>query len=266
MAELNGILKFIGTVGNIRVYYNKTLKRYIVAARGSVPKEVIKKNPAFARQRENMQEFKGCALWAKLLRSALSDLEHLFGGYYFSGFMALAKTIQKHDDVGNHGFRAVESSKMASLLSSLVFNKLHPFDQVCSQETVTVLSPDRTTVTLTLPGFRSYSRLTWPQTIRSYRLALLIAQLSDFVWSEADNGYKPVVAGVQNQSVLVYSDWRKISTEPEEVVLSASFAEPALQMPGTIVMAVLAIEISTANAATTPSAPPGAMKIVACFT
>jgi hypothetical protein len=180
--------------------------------------------------------------------------------------MALAKTIQKHDDVGDHGFRAVESSKMATLLSSLVFNKLHPLDQVCSQETVTVLSADRTTVTLTLPGFRSYSRLTWPQTIRSYRLALLIAQLSDFVWSEADNGYKPLVAGVQNRSVLVYTDWRKTSTEPEEIVLSASFAEPALQKPGTTVLSVLAIEISTGNAAQTPSVSPGTMKIVACFT
>jgi hypothetical protein len=151
------------------------------------------------------------------------------------------------------------------LLSSLVFNKLHPFDQVCSQEIETVFSPDRKTVTLTLPGFRSYSRLTWPTTIKSYRLALLIAQLSDFTWSEADNSYKPVVAGLQNLSVMVYSDWRKTSTEPEDVVLSASFAAPAFQQPGTTVFVVLGIEISIGNAGTNPSAPPGAMKIVECF-
>jgi hypothetical protein len=267
MAELNGILKFIGTVGDIRVYYNKTLKRYIVSTKGSTPKEVIKKNPAFARQRENMAEFKGCAFWAKLLRSALSDLEHLFGGYYFSGFMSLAKTIQKHDDVGEHGFRAVESSKVASLLSSLVFNKLHPFDLVCSQEIKTVFSSDRKTVTLTLPGFRSYSRLSWPKTIQSYRLALLIAQLSDFYWSVADNCYKPVAPGLQNLSVMVYSDWRKTNTESEDIVLSASFAQPALQQPGTTVLVVLAIEIYVGNAAANPSTPTplGTMKIVECF-
>ena len=35
MAELKGPIQFIGSMGNIRVYYNKTLKRYIVSRRTS---------------------------------------------------------------------------------------------------------------------------------------------------------------------------------------------------------------------------------------
>ena len=268
MGELSGIIKFVGTVGNVRVYYNKALKRYIVSTKGTTPKEVIKNNPAFARQRENMAEFKCCSFWASLLRSVLFDLEHLFAGYYFSGFMSLGKKIQKHDDVGARGFRALESSKEAHLLTSLVFNKMHPFDKVCSQKIETWFSADRKRVTLTMPGFRSYSRLTWPTQIQSYRLALLIGQLSDFAWSEGDSCYKPVVAGLQDRSVMVYSEWRKTSTEPEDVVMTASFAEPALQQPGTAVLVVLGIEISVGTAEMNGGDPTGlgTMKIVECYT
>jgi hypothetical protein len=69
---------------------------------------VIKNNPAFARQRENMTEFKCCSFWASLLVSVLFDLEHLFSGYYFSGFMSLDKKIQKHDDVSKKGISCIE--------------------------------------------------------------------------------------------------------------------------------------------------------------
>jgi len=267
MGELKGILKFVGTVGNIRVYFNKTLKRYIVSAKGKTPKDVILNNPAFARQRENMSEFKCCSYWASLLRSVLFDLELLLCGYYFSGFMSLGKKIQKLDDVGNRGFRALESSKQAHLLSSLVFNNLHPFDMVCSQKIETWFSADRKRVTLTMAGFRSYSRLTWPTPIRTYRLALLIGQLSDFVWDVGDSCYKPVVAGLQDRSVVVYSDWKKTSTEPEDVVMTASFAEPALEQSGTTVVVVLAIEISAGNGEMNSVDPTGlgTMKIVECY-
>jgi hypothetical protein len=267
MAELKGVLKFVGSLGNIRVYYNSTLKRYIVATKGSTPKALIKNNPAFALQRANMAEFGGCAIWASLLRTALFKLEHLFGGYYFSGFMALAKTIQKHDEMGKRGFRAVESSKDAYLLSSVVFNKLHLFDQVFSQRVETFFSNDRKTITLTLPEFISRTRITWPERFTRYRLALLIAQLSDMAWDEGEKCYKPVVAGLELRSVLVYGDWRKTGRNPENVVLTASFKEPALQQPGALVVAVMGIEIGTGTAGSQPDdvSGIGTMKIVECF-
>jgi hypothetical protein len=61
MAELKEPIQFIGSIGNIRVYYNKTLKRYIVSTKGGSQKALIKKNPAY---RECMTEFKACAYWA----------------------------------------------------------------------------------------------------------------------------------------------------------------------------------------------------------
>jgi hypothetical protein len=89
MAELKGPIQFTGSLGDIRVYYNKTLKRYIVATKGGASKNLIKRSPQLARQRENMSEFKECAKWGKQLRYALLKIDHLHKGYFFADILTL---------------------------------------------------------------------------------------------------------------------------------------------------------------------------------
>jgi len=268
MAELKGPIQFIGSLGNIRVYYNKTLKRYIVSTKGGASKELIMKNPAFARQRENMVEFKACAYWSSLLRKLLESIDHLAVGYYFSGFMKLAKAIQKQDIEHEKGFRSVESSKAANLLTTLCFNKEHPFDDVFTQRFDVGFSSDKKTVTLTLPGFCSKYQILWPTRYQFYRLSLVIAELPDFEWNEMERRYMPRVAGLVRLSVKTCTAWKRESTEPEDIVLTASFAEPALSHPGTTVIVALGVEVAPGvnNLASTSIAGMGTMKIVDCFT
>ena len=268
MAELKGPVQFIGSMGNIRVYYNKTLKRYIVSTKGGASKELIMNNPAFARQRENMAEFKACAYWSSLLRKLLESVDHLAVGYYFSGFMKLAKAIQKQDLEHEKGFRSLESSKAANLLTTLCFNKEHPFEDVFTQRFDVGFSPDKKTITLTLPGFCSKYQLLWPRRYQLYRLSLVIAELPDFEWNEIEMCYMPRVAGLVKKSVKVCTTWKRESTEPEDIVLTASFAEPALSLPGTTVIVALAVEVSNGVGvpASTSIAGMGSMKIVDCFT
>lgn len=267
MAELKGPIIFTGSIGNIRAYYNKTLKRYIVSTKGGSTKEMIKKNPAFARQRENMSEFKECAMWASQLRRSLLSIEHLYQGYYFSEIMAMAKCIQKHDDVNLRGVRSIESSKDAVLLTGINFNRFHPFEQVFSHKYEITLSEDKKTVTLKLLGFKSFSRINWPVRFESYRIALVIAQLPDFTWIEQKREFLPVAPGMHKLSVTTFSDWHRVSTELEDIILTASFPQPALQIPGTTVVVAMGLEVSMA----TDSVPGmnfsgfGTMKIVECF-
>jgi len=267
MAELKGPIQFIGSMGNIRVYFNKTLKRYIVSTKGGSIKELIMKSPDYARQRENMSEFKACAYWSSLLRQLMESIDHLATGYYFSGFMKLAKAIQKHDIEHEKGFRSVESSKAASLLTTLCFNKEHPFEDVLTQRFDVAFSRDKKTVTLTLPGFCSRYQILWPTRFKLYRLALVIAELSDFEWDEAGKRYVPRVDGLVKHSETVYTEWTQQSTEPEDIVLTASFAEPALLLPGTTVIVALGVEFSPGfgELASTSIAGMGTMKIVDCF-
>jgi len=267
MAELKGPIQFIGSIGNIRVYYNKTLKRYIVSTKGGSSKALIKKNPAYARQRECMTEFKACAYWASLLKQLLSDIGHLARGYYYQSSVKLAKTIQKHDDLHMRGKRSIESSKDANLLTTLCFNKGHPFEEVFSQRFDVGFSLDRKTVTVSLPGFSSRSRITWPTRYNLYRIALVIAQLPDFEWVGTDMCYKPCVDDLERRTVTVYTEWRQQSTEAEDLVLEASFEQPALSVKGTTVIVALGVEVSPGigDVNVADLAGMGSLKIVDCF-
>jgi hypothetical protein len=128
MARLKGPFTFTGSIGNIRSYYDKKKKCYILATKSGASKELIENNPTFARTRENMNEFKACGIWASQIRKSLLSISHLHTGYYFSEIVALAKCIQKHDDDNPRGFRSRLSSRDSHQLTMINFNRQHPFD------------------------------------------------------------------------------------------------------------------------------------------
>jgi hypothetical protein len=267
MAHLKGTILFTGSIGNIRSYYSKQLKRYILATKGGASKEVIKNNPVFARTRENMNEFKACGLWASQLKKSLFAISNLHQGYYFSEIVALAKSIQKHDENHPRGFRSIVSSLDAKLLTFINFNRIYPFDRVLTQGFEVLFSDDKRTVTLKMLGFKSFSRLNWPVSYQSYRVALVIAQLPDFVWTEQEKNYQPVYKDMDLLSVSAFSEWLPCSTDPVDIILSASFAHPALQQPGTTVIVAMGIEVLSAPTIGSTLNPSGigTMKIVECY-
>ena len=267
MAELKGPILFTGSIGNIRAYYDKALKRYVLSNKGGASKNLIKKSPKLARQRENMNEFKGCSKWTSHLRRALDAIGHLHNGYYFSTILAMGKFIQKQDDVGEKGFRSIISSKFSKFLMSLSFNYLHPFDQVLSPPYEVLFSEDKTTVSLKLLGFKSFTRIHWPEQYESYRISLLIAQQPDFVWNAKDKEYQPIIKGLVKASEISQSEWHPRSQEPDDIILSASFAQPALQQPGTIVIVAIGVEVSAypLSGTTLSTVGIGTMKIVECY-
>ena len=198
MAYLKGSIQFTGSIGNIRSCYNKKLKRYILSTKGGAPKEKILNSPVFARTRENMSEFKACGMWSSQLRKSLIKISHLHEGYYFSEIVALAKNIQKHDLVNLRGIRSIFSSESSSLLKQINFNKFHPFERVLSHWYELLFSPDKRTVTLNMPGFRSFSHLNWPPNYQSFRFSFVIAQLPDYVWIEDELQYRPLYNEIGN--------------------------------------------------------------------
>jgi hypothetical protein len=267
MAQLKGPFYFLGSFGNIRSYYDKNLKRYILSTKGGATKELINNNPAFARTRENMNEFIACGKWSSQLRKSLVSISHLHQGAYFPEIVSLSKRLQKHDDQHLRGYRSIESSKASVELTLLNFNQLNPFDRVLSHPYEVTFSEDKKTVTLKLSGFRSFSCLNWPTRYEAYRIVLVIAQLPDYVWLEEEQRYGPIIRDMERLTVSAFSDWHQSSTNPEDICLTASFDQPALQQPGTTVIVAIGIEVksnSTGSASYTPSGP-GTMKIVECF-
>ncbi|NWJ51033.1 MAG: hypothetical protein HXX14_09210, partial [Bacteroidetes bacterium] len=243
MAHLVGPIQFTGSVGNVRSYYDKKLKRYILSTKGGATKELIHNSPAFERTRENMSEFAACSEWASLLRKSFTALIHLIQGSYFSAIVSASKAIQKYDTEHDKGSRSIMLSKAPGLVVGLDFNSYHPFDQVLTHQFTIGFSNDRTTVTLALHDFIPHVHLRWPNRIQAYRFALGIAQIPDYVMKPGERYYEPTVKNLLQRSVCSYTDWYPDSTLLKDIMLSASFVEQALSASGTTVVVAVGIEI-----------------------
>jgi hypothetical protein len=267
MGTLKGPIQFTGSIGGIRCYYDKALKRWIISTKGGQSKELVKKSPALKLQRENMNEFKVCSHWASQLQRSLISICHLHKGYYFPKIVKLGKTINKHDTINAHGIRSLESSKASRLLLGINFNLFHSFDEVFSLPYAVLFSEDKKTVTLKLLGLISRYHIKWFESYASYRITLAIAQVSDYVWNKKDRMYKPVIENALILSETSCSEWLVSGTVPQDVILEASFAEPALQISGTTVIVAMGIEFSKAKVSpnTTGTTGEGTMRIVECF-
>ena len=267
MGTLKGPIQFTGSIGGIRCYYDKALKRWIISTKGGQSKELIKKSPKLKLQRENMNEFKVCSHWASQLQMSLINLSHLHKGYYFPKIVKLGKTIIKHDTINGHGIRSLESSKASRLLLDINFNTYYPFNEVLSLPSKVLFSEDKKNVTLQLLGLISRYHIKWFESYASFRITLVVAQVSDYVWNRKDRMYKPVIENALMLSETSYSEWLTSGTISQDVILEASFAEPAFQIPGTTVIVAMGIEFSKTKVSpnTSDTTGEGTMKIIECF-
>ena len=107
----------------------------------------------------------------------------------------------------------------------------------------------------------------WRSRFESYRFALVIAQLPDLIYNEAELTYIPVLRDPEQLSVCTYSEWFNSNTDPMDICMEASFADPALQLPGTTAIVAMGIELTSAwmRPTDTYSSSNGTMKIMKCF-
>lgn len=206
-------------------------------------------------------------MWASLLRKSLSSLVNLFHGSYYSNMVSYAKKIQMFDGVNARGKRSVASSKASDLLKMINFNTDQPFNRIFCNPLTVVLSDDKKSVTLTIPHFQPFSQLHWCVRFQSYRFILVIAQLADMVWNEAERQYEPVVAGLARCTVTTVSEWHSRISDAVDLCLKASFEEAALQQPDTTVVVALGIEVTDCESVSSCVTPTvnGVMAIVECF-
>ena len=245
MAEVVGPLLIKGSMGDISVYWNSRLKKWIARKKGGANKKQIELSPVFARTRENNSEFKACNEWCKLIRIALFELDHLNYGYYMGEVVKQAKNIQLMDQDHLRGHRNIEPSKYKSLLTDINFNEQHPFKQVLLRRPEVTADDKRQSVTVNLPQFYPRGELIWRKPFSLYRLTLAIAQLSDYKWVELHRAYEEAYPGLGAKKVTVYSEWMVPGTETIDLSLTASFADQDIPPSDATVLVGLGIEFAT---------------------
>ncbi|WP_439182496.1 hypothetical protein [Carboxylicivirga taeanensis] len=128
MARQKGVIKLEGRVGDLSFY--KSGGQYMAREKGGVDGERIKKDPAYARTRENGAEFGRAGKAGKELRNALNEVLVRGSDNRVSNRLAAAmlKAIQA-DATNRRGERTVLDGNL-SLLKGFEFNAAAPLETI----------------------------------------------------------------------------------------------------------------------------------------
>lgn len=98
MARQKGLMKYVGTIGDVRHFKIKGQEGFFAGMVGGPTAEQVNSAPEFERTRENMNEFGGCAKVGKSLRTALSALMGKFTDPQVTGRLtSIMKKINLED-------------------------------------------------------------------------------------------------------------------------------------------------------------------------
>jgi hypothetical protein len=268
MAINNGPFNFSGSFGNIRFYYDPVLKLHIAAGTGIHTKEAFWANSNNARSWDLVREFGGRSKWASLVKKSLSDIEHLMFQRCFNQIQTSGYLIQQQDETGINGLRSVMVNNDPSALLDINLNERNPFSRVLRGNYGVNLSPDKKTITLTIPGFIPSKDAHWKTNYYAVRFYLVILQISDMVWNPETAMYEPVVSDLELLSRCTVSEWMFRNGIPVDVILQASLEQAALTRPGTTLAVALGVEFSISAFRGQPNVKPesGSTAIIAYYT
>ncbi|MBP8944818.1 MAG: hypothetical protein KBG25_02765 [Paludibacteraceae bacterium] len=232
MAQQVGVIKYKGTIGDIRHFKIKGLHGDYAGLKGGPSAEQIKTDPVFQRTRENMNEFSGCAAAAKSLRMGLSPLMAQMSDPHLTGRLtAIMKKINLEDQSEARGYRAVLISDQRKYLKGLNFNKNISLESVLLAPFTVSNTEDRTIAILTVPTFNPATGIKAPAGATHFRFVNALSVISDFAYNDVTKVYEPVEPNLNEISNITYSDFiglyggeveeiEVISSLPEETVLT----------------------------------------------
>ena len=267
MARHKGPINFDGSLGNFRSYHDPSTGKQIDGETGGPTSEEFWNNPNYAPAQRRAIEMGGRSKWASLLKLGLFDIRHLMHSRAFNNIVAAGRPIQALDETEELGFRGIAANRDPNALLEIDFNKDLPFASVIREIYHISFSADHKTVTLTIPDFvpaRNIRRVTKYVAVRFF---LNISQVSAVVWNPETKTYEPVVSDLELISKCIIGEWIAKTNAAGEVILEASFDEPAFSVPGTTVLASLGIEfaVSMKQGQYTTLPQSGTMAIVGYF-
>src|SRR5674476_382367 len=108
MAYQTGVIEYKGSFKSIRHWRNRKDPKIYAGEKGGANRDLVMNNPAFARTRENMNEFGGCGVAVKAIRRGLLNLlPEQTDKLFTARLMAVVKEINHRDYEGIRGKRAI---------------------------------------------------------------------------------------------------------------------------------------------------------------
>lgn len=204
MARNNSFIRLEGTLDGL-TFYRKNGESF-VKTKNRVSKNRIMNDPAYARTRENMQEFGGAAKCSKAFRTSFAAITRLVSDSYVSSRI----TGKFRGIVGNGtGLRGERLFNIVDHVTQFVgfnFNIAKPFDaNFNAPSAAPTINADRDTITWDIPDFNTDTYVRQPEGATHFKLALAAGYTSNFEWDAEVKSYVPVDDVPNGIGVVTYS-------------------------------------------------------------
>jgi hypothetical protein len=188
--------------------------------KGGANRDLIMNNPAFARTRENMNEFKGCGIAVKAIRRGMLNLlPEQTDKLFTARLVAITKEINRRDPDGIRGKRAIIFSGDRPFLSTMVFNELEDIADLLAYQFVWEHPITRASAKLTLTDL-TIKQVYVPKGATHYRIQNHVSIISDYTYVEANRRYEPL-SNLNCLSAFAYSEYTAVGTALTDEIVAA---------------------------------------------
>jgi len=241
MARQKGHIKYEGTIGDIRHFKIKGSKGHFAGLIGGPTAEQIKKDPKFARTRENMSEFSGSASIAKSVRVAFSELVKNIADPRLAGRLTgIMNKISKEDTSNKRGQRSFLLSQFSNSLQGLNFNKNVSFTGIFNAPYTITENVGRNSSDLVIPAFNPMININVPAGATHFRIINAIGVVSDFAYQSTSKAYEPIEKKLNETSKVAYSDYLDVTvpTTADTTVTAALNGSPVMTADVAVINAI----------------------------
>lgn len=227
MAKQSGLMRYNGTIGNVRHFKIKGLQGDFAGLVGGPTGEQVLNDAVFERTRENMNEFGGSAKAGKSVRVALSQVIKQMSDPQMTGRLtAVMKKINLEDQTEARGYRAILISTQRQYLQGFAFDKRVSFEGIFNTPYSFEQNAARNEGTLTVPAFNPVNLINAPAGATHFRLINALACVSDFAFNSTTGTYEPLDAENNELSDVKYSDYIELLSPVSNTI------ELAAALPG----------------------------------
>ncbi len=243
MAKQKGVIKYVGTLGDIRHFKIKGQEGYFAGMVGGPTGEQVNTAPEFERTRENMNEFGGSAKAGKSVRNGFAQLMTKMADSQLTGRLTgIMKKINLEDQSEARGYRAIEISTQRNYINGLDFDKSISLSSILSAPYSVTHPVARDTADLVVPAFDPMSLIIAPPGSTHYRLINALAIVSDFAFNSTTSTYEPTQPTFNELSDVAYSGYLDLSVAAPATTISSSLATPGAMPTDVTVLQALGIE------------------------
>jgi hypothetical protein len=241
MAKQKGIIKIKGSLGGITFYQSNG--QDLSRTTNGPSKSKINNDPAFARTRENNQEFAGATAAGKALRMGLvQDFDEMADTIATARIMKMCKAAMSRA-AGVRGQRPFQPVTFKDVFVNFPFSEAVSFDSIFLAPYSTVVNAGRTQVTMTIPDFNAGNSIHAPSGATHFKVINLISVLSQYTFNTTTKKYEATDAANNTKNGFAASGFIPLGTSVGAVTTIVAAITPApVMIPVSALISCVGIE------------------------